>query len=231
MIRKQLINTLIILALSVALVFGISVLTKEEALVYTPGTYYGTATGNAEGLWVEVVLTEDRIQSVKVLEHHETAGIADPALDQIPVKIVAVNSPYVDAVSNATKTSEGIKNAVISCLYQSAGKEAIVSYEPEIKEDPVPLDYSYNPGVYSAEAEGYESMIKVEVEFSENAIVKVTILNSEDGEERVKAVKEGGLLDSILKWQTYEVDTVSGASWTSKGVMNAVKSCVEKAKK
>ncbi len=229
MLKVQLRNTLIILLISVALVFGIRTVTKKEPLTFTPGTYYGTATGNADGLWVKVVVTEDKIQSVEVIEHHETTGICEPAIEQIPVKIAATNSPYVDVVSGATKTSEGIKNAVISCINQAAGKEAIV--EPPVHADPVPLEYSYNPGTYTATAFGFEQDIKVEVVFSENAIVSVTILNSEDGEERVKQVNEGGLPGEIVKWNTYEVDAVSGATWTSTGVKDAVKLCVEQAKK
>ena len=231
MIKSQLKNTLIMLVLSLALVFGISAATKKEVLTYTPGIYYGTAAGNSEGIWVEVELTEDTIKNVRIIEHRETAGICEPAIEQMPVKIKTVNSPYVDSVSGATKTSEGIKNAVVSCINQATGKEKILSYTPEVKVDPVPLDYSYNAGIYSASAEGFEDNIKVEVEFSDSAIIRVSVLNSEDGEERIKAVKDGGLLESIVQWNTYEVDAVSGATFTAKGVMNAVKKCVEQAKK
>ena len=231
MIKKQLINTLIMLVLSVALVFGIGAATKKEVLSYTPGTYYGTATGNSDGLWVEVVMTEDAIQSVKVIEHHETSGICEPAIEQVPVKIVMANSPYVDAVSGATKTSEGIKNAVVSCMYQAAGKEAIV--EPPVHQDPVPLEYSYNPGTYKASAKGFYEDVTVEVTFSENAItdVKVTAYAKSDyGDERVAEV-EGTVIPDILKWQTYGVDACSGATYTSEAVMDAVRQCVEQAKK
>ena len=231
MLKVQLRNTLIILLISVALVFGISAVTKEEPLTFTPGTYYGTATGNADGLWVKVVVTEDKIQSVEVIEHHETTGICEPAIEQIPVKITATNSPYVDVVSGATKTSNGIKDAVISCINQAAGKEAIV--EPPVHADPVPLEYSYNPGTYKASAKGFYEDVTVEVTFSENAItdVKVTAYAKSDyGDERVAEVEETVIPD-ILKWQTYGVDTCSGATYTSEAVMDAVRQCVEQAKK
>ena len=231
MIKKQIINSVIMLALSIALVFGIGVATKKEVLSYTPGTYYGTATGNAEGLWVKVDLTEDKIQTVEVMEHHETAGICEPAIEQIPVKIVAANSPYVDAVAGATKTSDGIKNAVVSCMYQAAGKEEIV--QPPVHEDPVPLEYSYNPGTYQASAEGFYGEVGVEVTFSETAITEVKVTSyerAEYGDERVAEVEETVIPD-IIKWQTYGVDACSGATYTSNAVMEAVQNCVEQAKK
>ena len=231
MIKTQLRNTVIILLLSIALVFGIKAATKKEVLSYEPGTYYGVATGNSDGLWVKVELTEDAIQSVEVLEHHETTGICEPAIEQIPVKIVMANSPYVDAVSGATKTSEGIKNAVVSCMYQAAGKEEIV--EPPVHADPVPLEYSYKPGTYKASAKGFYEDVTVEVTFSENAITAVKVTNyakSEYGDERVAEVNETVIPD-ILKWQTYAVDACSGATYTSQAVMDAVQQCVEQAKK
>ncbi len=230
MIKIQLRNTLIILVLSVALVFGIKGLTKQEPVSYTPGTYYGVATGNSDGLWVKVTVTEDTIQSVEVIEHHETTGICEPAIDQIPVKIAATNSPYVDVVSGATKTSEGIKNAVISCVNQAAGKEAIV--DPPVHADPVPLTYTYNAGTYQASAMGFYEDVTVEVTFSDTAIVDVRVTayaKAEYGDERVKEVSETVIPD-ILKWQTYGVDACSGATYTSQAVMDAVQKCVEQAK-
>ena len=231
MIRLQLRNTLIILVLSIALVFGIKFATKQEPLSFTPGEYYGTATGNSEGLWVKVTVTEDKIQSVEVIEHHETTGICEPAIEQIPVKIAATNSPYVDVVSGATKTSEGIKNAVISCINQATGKEAKV--DPPVHADPVPLDYSYNAGTYKASAEGFYEDVTVEVTFSDTAITEVKVTNyarSDYGDERVAEVEETVIPD-ILKWQTYGVDACSGATYTSNAVMEAVQKCVEQAKK
>ena len=49
--------------------------------------------------------------------------------------------------------------------------------------------------------------------------------------ERVPEALERGIIESMLRWQTYEVDTVSGATYTSNAIKEAVKNCVEKAKK
>ena len=54
---------------------------------------------------------------------------------------------------------------------------------------------------------------------------------TEYGNERVPEALEGGIIESMLRGQTYEVDTVSGATYTSKAIKEAVKNCVEKAKK
>ncbi|MCK8824421.1 FMN-binding protein [Fuchsiella alkaliacetigena] len=53
------------------------------------------------------------------MDHQETAGIADPALEEIPVEIVEAQSTEVDVVSGATRTSEGIIEAVDETLIEA----------------------------------------------------------------------------------------------------------------
>lgn len=79
------------------------------------GTYAGEGQGMAP-LKVEVVVTEGKIASVEVIEHAETEGISDPALEQIPALIVEKNSTEVDAVAGATVTSTAIVDAVNKAL-------------------------------------------------------------------------------------------------------------------
>ncbi len=79
------------------------------------GTYEGEATG-MQPLKVSVTVTDGKIASVEVVEHAETEGIADPALEQIPALIVEKNSTDVDAVAGATVTSDAIKAAVDTAL-------------------------------------------------------------------------------------------------------------------
>jgi fumarate reductase flavoprotein subunit len=115
-------------------------------------------------------------------------------------------------------------------MNQAGRKEEIV--QPPVHEDPVPLEYSYNPGTYSASAKGFYEDVKVEVTFSETAITEVKVTDfarSEYGDERVAEVQETVIPD-ILKWQTYGVDACSGATYTSQAVMDAVQKCVEQAK-
>ena len=166
------------------------------------------------------------------MKHHETTGICDPAIQQIPIRIVANNTSEVDIVSGATKTSNGIKNAVISCLNQAKGKEPVVEPPREVR--PVPLNYSYYPGVYGSMANGYYGEVQVEVTLSDSIITGIKVVGypkTEYGNERVPEAIEGGIIDKMLKFQTYEVDTVSGATFTSDAIIEAVKDCVEKAKK
>ncbi len=72
------------------------------------GNAFRQRRGHNGEISVEVTLTDGAITDVKVVSHSETAGISDPAIEQVPKEIVAKNSAEVDAVSGATATSEGI---------------------------------------------------------------------------------------------------------------------------
>lgn len=107
----------------------------EPGRVFKAGIYEGTAAGRNGEIKVEVVLTGDTIQSVMILEHQETAGIADPALENIPADIVQYQSLGVDAVSGATITSEALLEAVSDAIGKSgADVEALrqVKIEKEV---------------------------------------------------------------------------------------------------
>lgn len=94
---------------------------SEEAGIYTPGTYTGTAAGKNGDVKVEVTFSANAIDSVKVVEHSETAGISDGAIENIPAAIVENQSLAVDTVSGATITSDAILQAVADAVAQAGG--------------------------------------------------------------------------------------------------------------
>ena len=67
--------------------------------VYVDGTYTETVEGHNGPMTVEVVVEGNVITSVVVLEHEETDGLADPALEDVPAAIIARNGTDVDRKS------------------------------------------------------------------------------------------------------------------------------------
>lgn len=67
---------------------------------------------------VKVTVSGGKPAKVEVVEHHETAGIGDKAIEAIPDAIVKSGSTEVDNVSGATITSNAIKAAVADALSQ-----------------------------------------------------------------------------------------------------------------
>ena len=97
------------------------------------GVYEGTGAGLNGQIKVSVTVSGGKITEVKVLEHSETAGISDPAIEKIPAAIVEAQSADVDIVSGATFTSKGIIEAVKNALNPDEAKEATMPFEqPDI---------------------------------------------------------------------------------------------------
>lgn len=120
--------------LALLLVFSTTACAKtndkaDQDSLYKAGTYTGVAQGNNGEVKVEVVLSGEKIESVTVVEHKETAGISDAAIADIPAAIVANQSLAVDTVAGATNTSNAILNAVKEAL-----TEAGVDLETLMKE-------------------------------------------------------------------------------------------------
>ena len=84
----------------------------DNALLQASLVYQATVEGHNGPMTVEVALDEGTITRVEVVEHEETEGLAEPALEEVPGAIVENNSTDVDTVSGATVTSEAIIEAV-----------------------------------------------------------------------------------------------------------------------
>ena len=125
---------------------GISVLLTMALAMATPlyamaeaipanGVYEGSANGMGGAVKVAVTVEDGKISDVEVLEHKETAGISDPAIEQIPQAIVEAQSTDVEAVTGATVTSEAIKEAVAAALSGEGTEEAgelEITIEPDV---------------------------------------------------------------------------------------------------
>lgn len=110
-------NTKRILAVALSLMMAVAGSALAEN--YTAGIYTASANGNNGPVKVEVAFSGDSIESVTIVEHGETAGICDVAVERIPAKIVEGQTLAVDTVSGATNTSKAILAAVEDCAAQA----------------------------------------------------------------------------------------------------------------
>jgi succinate dehydrogenase/fumarate reductase flavoprotein subunit/uncharacterized protein with FMN-binding domain len=87
----------------------------------------------------------------------------------------------------------------------------------------------YKPGTYTAKAAGIGGDVVVTMTFDESKITDVVIDASTEtpGIGQAAAPK---LREALLKMQTSEVDTISGASVTSSAVRKAAAKCIQQAK-
>jgi fumarate reductase flavoprotein subunit len=84
-------------------------------------------------------------------------------------------------------------------------------------------------GVYAAVRKGINGDVKVEVTIAGDRIEKITVLESSEtpaiGGDAMKA-----LIGKIVAGQTLAVDSISGASYSSKALLGAVEDCLKQAK-
>lgn len=125
---KKILSIIMVLCMLFASVAGMA----EGA--YTPGTYTAEGMGKIGPVKVEVTFSADKIESVTVAEHTETAGLADPALTQIPAAIVEQQSLAVDVVAGATLTSDAIIAAVTECVTLAGGDVEALKVKAEAEE-------------------------------------------------------------------------------------------------
>ena len=172
---------------------------------YPDGTYKGEGVGMMGPILVSVTVADGKISEIELLEHSETPGIADPALEEISAAIIEAQSTEVDVVAGATYTSDGIMEAVFNALM--AGDEMI--------ED----------GTYEGEGEGYGGPIKVSVTVLDGMVTDIQVLeHSETAGISDPAIAE--MPAAIVEAQTTEIDVVAGATYTSKGIMEAVENAL-----
>ena len=95
------------------------------------GTTTKTINGMIGPMTIELVLGEDKIESVKVLEHVETPGIGGYAATVIPQRIVEAQSLAVDVVSGASITSRILLGAVEGMLKDAGMDTAKYTAKPE----------------------------------------------------------------------------------------------------
>jgi uncharacterized protein with FMN-binding domain len=97
--------------------------------------------------------------------------------------------------------------------------------EPEEEELAAVLNANYEDGVYTGSAQGYGGLITVQVTVEGGQIVSIEILSA-DGETTSFFNRAVGVIDSVLTRQTWEVDTISGATYSSRGILGAIENAL-----
>ncbi len=87
---------------------------------------------------------------------------------------------------------------------------------------------TYQDGEWTGTALGYNDTITVSVTITNGSIADITILESSDDEPYYSWAKDE-IPQSIIAAQSTEADTVSGATFSSKGIIDAVDDALQQA--
>lgn len=201
------------------------------ALPYADGTYTGSSRGYGGTVKVQVTMEGGAMTDIRILDaSHETAAFLKRARRLVNT-MLETQSFEVDAVSEATYTSRGILGAVKNALTGEVVHNPLPPQpkpaQPPVVEE-ITLPSVYLDGVYTASADGFGGPITVQVTVAGDTITDITILSAE-GETTSYFTRARYVISSILDSGSTEVDTVSGATYSSTGILNAVRLALAKA--
>ena len=200
------------------------------------GEYFGSANGYGGNLTVKVIIKNGKISGIEVVSQNETPEYFNRAYAVIN-KILSSGSVNVDSVTGATVSSNAIKMAVADALHKAGSKEnakvqavnkASSNNKRANAKGTVAIgNKDLKDGVYTGSGQGFNGPIRVRVTISKGAITKVEILSHSDDNPyfgRARAV-----ISKILGKADKSVDTVSGATYSSRGILDAVRNALSKA--
>ena len=213
-----------------------SVAQVEDAAAYKDGTYYGSGTGFGGPLKVMVEISGGKIASIQIVENSDGSDYISKAASLID-SIITTQSTNVDTVSGATYSSVGIIQAVRDALGQAAVNGTSDSTQNNNNNSSSDDDSStvtgtvpYKEGIYYGTAEGYSGDVSVAVVIQEKTIKAILITESSDDEAFFNRAMD--VVKKVIRTQkTDDVDTVSGATYSSKGLLNAIKNALKQAEK
>lgn len=201
------------------------------------GVYKGSATGFSGPVTVAVTIMDKKITSIDILSSTDDEAFFNRAKAVID-RIIASQSFEVDVVSGATYSSNGIIGAVKNALtgkkdngVTGKSKQESTSEsesDSSLAEIAAVQDASaYKDGTYYGTGKGFAGTMKVKVDISGGKIASISIVSTKDGDSYVKSASS--LLDTIVEKQSTNVDTVSGATFSSRGIIAAVRSALSQA--
>ena len=232
---------------------------KEDANIrMKDGSYQGIGMGFKGNVRVEVKVTDGKIASINVIDNIDDAPFFDKAKSLIP-NIISSQTANVDSVSGATYSSNGIKSAVRDALKKAGSSQESVNNDEinkkleklskleeklkqmkklskdlrkkveslEAESQKYMVNKKLKDGSYEGSGIGFRGYLKVEVDVNEGKISSIRVVENVDDAPYFE--KARGLITNIVSGQTPNVDSVSGATYSSNGIKSAVRDALKKA--
>ena len=207
---------------------------------FTDGVYTGSGAGFRGNTNVQVTVENGSISDITVLSYEDDAEFFDKAQASVIPAILSAQSVDVSTVSGATFSSNGIINAVANALNVTAQENTSSTNQQQNGSNDAVSSASQNDGAasdqngdlqtalssladgtYQGSGEGYRGTTNVSVTVANGQISDITILSYDDDAEFFNRA-ENQIVSSILNAQSLDVSTVSGATFSSNGILEAV---------
>lgn len=209
--------------------------TKKGAIDVKDGTYKGSANGYGGKVTVNVTVSKKTMTAIDIVSAPgETDSFFQRAKGVIDEMLTA-QSTDVDVVSGATYSSNGIIGAVKNALFGTASNNATAAAAnagnaagsaPSVSK--VSESGTWKDGTYTGSGKGFGGTISVKVTVKDGKISAIDV-TSASGETASYFSKAKGIIPKMISGQTTNVDAASGATYSSNGIITAVRNALSKA--
>lgn len=206
---------------------------KKGAIDVKDGTYKGSANGYGGKVTVNVTVSKKTMTAIDIVSAPgETDSFFQRAKGVIDEMLTA-QSTDVDVVSGATYSSNGIIGAVKNALFGTESNNATAANAgnaagsaPSVSK--VSESGTWKDGTYTGSGKGFGGTISVKVTVKDGKISAIDV-TSASGETASYFSKTKGIIPKMISGQTTNVDAASGATYSSNGIITAVRNALSKA--
>ncbi|MDD3417354.1 MAG: FMN-binding protein [Lachnospiraceae bacterium] len=213
---------------------------QTEVGVYIDGNYTGTGQGFRGEIKTTVTVENGNITDITVVSHQDDDEYFNRAKGTIISEIINNQDMNVDAVSGATFSSRGIMESVADALSITTDISDVsktinsdisgnITESQSVEESQETTESlsetkdsaEYQDGIYTGTGQGFRGETGVSVTVENGEITDITIDSYVDDEQFFTRAQDG-VIQEIIDNQDVNVDAVSGATFSSNGIKEAV---------
>lgn len=150
--------------------------------------------------------------------------------DEILSAIEEASKAQEEAKKKAEEEAKNKKDSAAKKDADAADKEEEDQADADSEEDSSEEseDLAYKNGTYTGDGQGFGGNIQVQVTLENDTITDIQVVSA-PGEDSAYLSQGQGVISTILAAQNTDVDTISGATFSSTGIINAVNDALGKA--
>ena len=193
------------------------------------GIYTGTGEGYRGKVTVTVKVADGKITELVLDDYADDKSYMERAKNRIFQEMISRQNTDVDAVSGATYSSNGLIEAVNKALGNDEGE----GKKPEQEESEDKQSFieagrfqDLTDGIYTGSADAFRGDVEVQVTVEKQKVTDISILSYCDTEEYFFRAAPA-VIEQMKAEQSLNVDAVSGATYSSNGVIHAVANALE----
>ena len=193
------------------------------------GIYTGTGEGYRGKVTVTVKVADGKITELVLDDYADDKSYMERAKNRIFQEMISRQNTDVDTVAGATYSSNGLIEAVNKALGNEEGEgKKPEQEESEDKQSFIEAGRFQNltDGIYTGSADAFRGDVEVQVTVEKQKVTDISILSYCDTEEYFFRAAPA-VIEQMKAEQSLNVDAVSGATYSSNGIIHAVANALE----